>query len=145
MSRLTLSEQVKQLQYALEEAKAAAHSANLRASAMEADHDSLLSRIQDQIILHHELEEANRKVAELEKSLSGTKSTSDMYYKNYSELKAEMEQLHMILDAVEEAPSRYIEAPADSYRSRDERSLATRLAGTFLALAKSFNSAANKA
>lgn len=81
--------------------------------------------------------ELRSQLSDLAKQLESTKRQETYYTNQYNERHREHEQLHMILDAIEGAPSRYAPPDPNGYSTRgDERALATRLAGTFLALAR---------
>jgi predicted phage tail protein len=71
--------------------------------------------------------------AEWEKKFSSEKSSKDYYMGRAKEAENELEQIHIILDAVDGAPSREVEE-GKGYGST-KRAVGTRVAGAFLAIA----------
>tara|TARA_R110000868_G_scaffold153963_2_gene379924 strand:+ start:220 stop:609 length:390 start_codon:yes stop_codon:yes gene_type:complete len=70
---------------------------------------------------------------EWEKKIAGEKSLKDHYSSQASKANDELEQIHIILDAVEGAPARELEN-SSGYNST-KRAVGTRVAGAFLAIA----------
>lgn len=130
--RITLSEQVTSLTSQLASSQ----------SQLQTSTDELVNLNRQFTALTREVIELRplaEKVKTLEETLKNAKSNETAHYRSYSDLKQELEQLHMILDAVEGAPGRYAEPEPNGYSSRgSERAMATRLAGTFLALSRQF-------
>ena len=132
MPRLTLSEQVTSLQSQLASAQSLAASLEQQNSELIVQNNAFRKELET-------LRPLPAQVDALIKERDQHKSYYSSADNDRSRLREEQSQLHMILDAVEGAPARYIEAPPESYRSKEERSLTTRLAGTFLALSKTFS------
>lgn len=64
--------------------------------------------------------------AKLEKELASAKSTSDSWYKQLTEAKNEVDQVHHLMDALPNAPAR--KGAANEYGSAPQFALMTRLA-----------------
>jgi hypothetical protein len=124
MTRLTLSDQ---LRVANEDAAKAQYEVRTLEEKLAAG--------QRQI---EQLEAAHRAhiqalTAEWEKKLASEKSMKDHYSNSASKANDELEQIHIILDAVEGAPARELES-SNGYGST-KRAVGTRVAGAFLAIA----------
>lgn len=134
MARLTLSQQVTNLQDLNASLQLRLSTANASFDAIQRiadDRAERIARLQSQVDL---LPDLRTKVATLTKELTDAKT-----YKGYSDERAtsassEIEQAHAVLDAVEGCPGREYEV--EGAYSKTKRQLVTRLAGAFLAIAK---------
>jgi len=124
MSRLTLSEQVQSLTSQLA-------SAQSQVSSLEADNKAYQGQLAHLRIEVSDLRAQALKVERLEKELETNKSSNTYNRELAARYKDELDQAHAVLDGVEGAPGRKLEGDYSG-----ERSLITRLAGTFMAIAK---------
>lgn len=135
MARLTLSEQVNELSSKLATMTAELHTAQ----GTIATHLSTIERQQSEVHTLHKLVEEipalREQINKLTKELESSKNGYSYRDKAAEKAEAEIEQAHAVLDSVEGCPTREYEVPG-GYGSRS-RSLVTRLAGAFLAIARS--------
>lgn len=135
MGRMTMSLQLEQAQ-ALAEAHGAEVARLATENAVQANTiERQAAQIQALQGIAERLSAEQAKVAELE----GKFKTKDQAYTYSNEAKAkaenELEQAHAVLDGIEGAPSREYES-GGSYSTKLQRSVVTRLAGTFVAIAR---------
>ena len=76
--------------------------------------------------LSTQIKTATARIAELEKQLAYAKQVSEMYSKQASDAKGEIEQVHQVLDAVPNPIAR--ESDGENSWERVKRSAVTRLA-----------------
>lgn len=139
MARLTLSEQVESLQSQLASAQSQLVSAQGECKQWADENrrlneafDKASNRIVELLKAQEEFEKYKKENLKYEGYYKSSQKEAD-------DLRRELEQLHMIVDAVEGAPERFAPKTEDDYGSKGkERTIATRLAGTFIALAKNF-------
>lgn len=134
MARLTLSEQVN-----AQASQIATLTAELTtAKETIASHLRANELQQTEIVRLREMlqgaREAQARVEELTKTLAQAESMKSYHNSRADKADAELEQAHAVLDGVEGAPPRDYERP-DGY-GKAQRNVVTRLAGAFLAIAK---------
>jgi hypothetical protein len=82
-----------------------------------------------QLAISTQLKNATAKLAELEKKLGEAVKSKEHYYREAGDVRAELEQVHAILDAIPAAPARNF-TPEGAY-SPTERKTPARLAAFF--------------
>ena len=117
MARMTISQQLSETQQELAEMRK-------DFAALQLAYDSLKATQQQTI---------NSMQAEHVKALKTAEDSKAYYSREQDKLAAELEQAHAVLDGVEGAPSREYEGDYGKLR----RNVVTRLAGAFLAIARS--------
>ena len=133
MARLTLSEQVNKLASEKAELDAELQTARQELAGMRGSlqfSGQELSHLRSKL---EELIELRDKLAAAEKELQSAKNMQTYYSAQADKANSELAQAHAVLDGVEGAPPRKYEV--DGYTQ--ERNVVTRLAGAFLAIAKS--------
>lgn len=132
MARLTLSEQIKLLQSEIEIARVQIGTLQSERGQLIEQRNNLLMAVENQ---HKELSKQHIAIEDLEKvkkDLESSRSLQNHYSANAAKVEGELEQCHAVLDGVAGAPAREYEG---EYGKR-QRTVATRLAGAFLSIAK---------
>lgn len=137
MARLTLSEQLT----ALTQAHSALQEQYLESKAVIQTHLKTIELLQEESARLWPLQETTRlqalKIAELEKTVKEKSNSYDYKYQELQKAEGEIEQAHAVLDGVPGAPSReYEQVLSYGSTSTHKRSVVTRLAGAFLAIAQ---------
>lgn len=132
MARLTLSDQIQLLQSEIETMRVQIGTLRSECGQLMEQNNNLRETVENQQKEVYKLHLSAEELEKVKKELESAKSMRQHYEASATRADNELEQCHAVLDGVDGAPAREY----DGDYGKRQRTVVTRLAGAFLAIAK---------